>query len=421
MNSSSHAPNSKRSENVALCGLIAVVVLIMGALIWFRVSLQDQLAYTILDSIHPQFAEIDLYPMPTPGFGEKLKQLDQKSRWQHPEILRLVVTVLIPEGEGKEMRERIVYPDSLLFGSEEARAKLPRNPFLLEDKSSGTAMGIYIDVTLSRSQRYNMMLAALAGAILILAAVVGWRILQQEKRITRDSIELHAIKGELAKLERRALVGQITASLIHDLKKPVLHIRDEAASGDASQRTLEEIGRNSTLFLNMIRDLKLENFLSGDSAPQQYLYLDDVVEQSFRLVQREAVDLSFENKLPDNLPLVLAVPHRLIQIFSNLFLNSIQAMDGRGRIEVSGRVLENISPVRIEVLVRDSGPGIPSRALPYIFEPFYSTGEKEASCGLGLYICRSLMEESGGLIERVAGDGSGAAFRLEFTAHTRDD
>ncbi|MBE7559731.1 hypothetical protein HS125_12605 [bacterium] len=402
-------PSAPLHRGVLLAALIAVVAITACTLLWMRFSLESQLGRTILESLAEEVQEV-LYPQPAPFFGRRLEEIARRAQRQHPEIARLVITVFLPTGAEGRHQERVVFPDSILFGGGEWSRHRP-SASLDWTREGQPLIRLYVNLSLARSYRLNLVMAALAGAILLLALLVAAGIRQQERRLARNSVELSTVRGELAKLERRALVGQISASLIHDLKKPVLHIREESTHAQQHHPSLAHIAENAELFLAMIRDLKLETFLSSDSAPAEYLYLDETADQSYRLVQYEAKQVEFQNRIPPDLPMVLAVPHRLIQVFSNLFLNSLEAMEGRGRILVEGR---RASERRIVVTVEDNGPGIPQESLPHIFAPFYSSRKREGSTGLGLYICRSLMEEMGGTIDLDRQFAGGARFVLTF-------
>ncbi len=417
------APGSPARRSILLWALVAVVGITLATLLWMRFSLESQLGRTILESMAEEVQEVlypqpspnsargeMIYPQPAPFFGERLDEIARRAQRQHPEIARLVVTVFLPLGPGGAVQERVVYPDSLVFGGGDFLQHSPSASFDWT-RDGKVVIRLYLDLSLSRSYRLNVVMASLAGAILLLALLVGRGVWQQERRLATNSVELSTVRRELAKLERRALVGQISASMIHDLKKPVLHIREEASQAGDSHPALPDIAAHAELFLSMTRDLKLENFLSSDSAPPEYLYLDEIATQSFKLVQCEAVDVGFVNRIPSDLPMVLAVPHRLVQVFSNLFLNSIEAMAGRGRIVVEGRRQPG---GRLIVVVEDNGPGIPAENLPHIFAPFYSSRKREGSTGLGLYICRSLLEEMGGSIDVDVEYRNGARFEFSL-------
>lgn len=401
-------PRASLSRSWPIWALVAVVAVTLATLLWMRFWLESQQARTILESLAEE-VEATLSPEPAPFFGQRLEEIAARAQRQHPEMARLVVSVFLPRETGAGRREQVVYPDSLLFGAPDWSRNLPRTRFDWT-RDGETVIRLYLDLSLARSYQLNVLMGALAAAILLLAMLVGMGLHQQQRRLARNSVELSTVRGELAKLERRALVGQVSASLIHDLKKPVLHIREAARAGDREPR-LREIAEHADLFLAMVRDLRFESLLSSDSAPPEFLYLDEVVAQSFNLVKCEAVEVEFDNRLPRDLPMILATPHRLIQVFSNLFLNSIQAMQRRGRLVVRGS-REGAGLIRVEV--EDSGPGIPPEALPYIFTPFYSASRAESSTGLGLYICRSLLDELGGSIQADPAFSGGARFILRF-------
>ncbi|RME41002.1 MAG: ATP-binding protein [Deltaproteobacteria bacterium] len=102
---------------------------------------------------------------------------------------------------------------------------------------------------------------------------------------------------------------------------------------------------------------------------------------------------------------------QLRQVLVNLLLNAAQAMQGRGRIDLE---LDQNGGL-VELLVRDDGPGVPAEVAEKIFEPFYSTKSSDEGTGLGLSLCRKLVEDHGGSLDLVASD-RGACFRLAFPA-----
>jgi signal transduction histidine kinase len=110
----------------------------------------------------------------------------------------------------------------------------------------------------------------------------------------------------------------------------------------------------------------------------------------------------YELQLPD----VLAVGSQIQQVLINLLINSIEAMPSGGVIWVKARKDTD----GVELLVEDSGPGVPESEHDLIFEPFVST--KEQGTGLGLSVSYGIMQAHGGTLELVRGRGAGACFRI---------
>jgi signal transduction histidine kinase len=118
----------------------------------------------------------------------------------------------------------------------------------------------------------------------------------------------------------------------------------------------------------------------------------------------------------DEIPLIWGYPTRLMQVFSNLILNAYEAMNGKGKLTIRINGLKNARGNQAVVRFVDTGPGIPSEHLPRIFEAFYSTGKKGS--GLGLYICRTILEDMDGTISVECPQNLGTTFTLILPENT---
>jgi signal transduction histidine kinase len=105
-----------------------------------------------------------------------------------------------------------------------------------------------------------------------------------------------------------------------------------------------------------------------------------------------------------------ANPSELHQVFVNLVINAVQAMNARGRLTLSTGVENG----HLTVTVEDTGPGIAPQDLARVFAPFFTTKERSAGTGLGLYIVHTIISKYGGTIEPVSQPGSGTTFRIQF-------
>ena len=110
----------------------------------------------------------------------------------------------------------------------------------------------------------------------------------------------------------------------------------------------------------------------------------------------------------DVLPVIRGNPAQIRQVFQNLMLNALEAVDKGGQIEFATRRLEN----RIQVTITDDGPGIPEKIAAKIFEPLFTTHPQRL--GLGLSICRGILEKAGGTVDFKNVTGKGAAFTVEL-------
>jgi len=162
----------------------------------------------------------------------------------------------------------------------------------------------------------------------------------------------------------------------------------------------------------MLRDSGLEDFARRRPTEPEYCDLIDLMERSLRLVEYERNNVQIRLEVQGEIPLVRALPTRLMQVFSNLILNAYQAMHGNGSLTIKIRSDQNQQGTSAVVEFLDTGPGIPPEYASHVFEPFFTTGK--GGSGLGLYICKTIVEDLGGMISFSAPSGGGTLFRIDL-------
>ncbi len=242
--------------------------------------------------------------------------------------------------------------------------------------------------------------------------------------ISRHLDQLEANLGELQaqvlELQRMASIGTMSAILAHEfnnLLTPILTYTQYALSREDPQlwRTAAERSNKNAQRLAALCQRILgftSNTSSGPSAQLVKPLLTDVIECLGRDVTKDGIQVEID--APDDLKVVVDAG-ALQQVLFNLVLNAWQAMlDRPGRLTLSARAIDEC---RAAITIRDTGCGIPPENLPRIFEPFFTTktGESKSyrrGSGLGLHVCRRLVEEQGGMIEVESAAGSGTTFSL---------
>ncbi len=236
---------------------------------------------------------------------------------------------------------------------------------------------------------------------------------QQRGETERVEAELALVRKQLVRQARFAAIGQISASIAHDLRNPLSAIRNAAYL--LKRRT-------------PATEPKLLHYLQiiDEEVASSEKIINDLMEMtSAKEPEKQAVDL--ENLVQDLCPrlalptgvqcqwictpspfLVWADPNQLRQVFSNLLLNAAQAMKEQGIIEVRAMRQDGWDVLTVS----DTGPGIAPEHLDHIFEPLFTT--KAKGVGLGLTICRQIVERHGGVIEALLPRGSGAIFCLRL-------
>ena len=251
-----------------------------------------------------------------------------------------------------------------------------------------------------------------------------------ERRQVEDG--LVRAQGELAHVARVATLGELTASIAHEVNQPLAAV---VTNGEACLRWLgravPDIGQARSSVEHMIRNgqrasevVRRLRALSRKSDPAYApLSLVDVVNDVALLIGRELQvhRTTLSVNTTDSLPLVRGDRVQLQQVVMNLLMNGIQAMDGVGdrprRLGVEvGRSDEE--PKAVVLTVSDAGPGIDPANLARLFDAFFTT--RRDGMGMGLSICRSIVEAHGGRISAANRDGGGASFHVSLPVAEED-
>jgi two-component system NtrC family sensor kinase len=140
--------------------------------------------------------------------------------------------------------------------------------------------------------------------------------------------------------------------------------------------------------------------------------VNDLLERILALMKPQFDELGIvvHLDLDPKLPLVMVVSNQIQQVFFNLLINAMEAIPDGGEIWVQTRRLSKLKPPAIEIIIEDSGPGIPESQRANLFKPVEST--KEKGTGLGLSVSYGIMTAHGGKITLLDGRGRGACFQL---------
>jgi signal transduction histidine kinase len=246
-------------------------------------------------------------------------------------------------------------------------------------------------------------------------------------RATREAEERLQLERRLRETEKLASVGNLATSIAHEIAAPLnvvsgraQMLRKQETTAAARDRNIaiitDQIGRITLIVRNLLdfarrREPRLEPIDVGQ-------VLDTVVE--FLEGEFEASSIRLVREGPGS-AWVQGDADLLQQVFSNLLLNALQALQAT---EQEGRITVCIRPPHaarnvVVIDVADNGPGIPEDLLPQVFEPFVTTKRDRTGTGLGLAVARSIVEEHGGRLEawnRSAARASGAVFRLVLPA-----
>lgn len=236
---------------------------------------------------------------------------------------------------------------------------------------------------------------------------------------TRYAKELEQAQARLVRSERLASVGRLAAGLAHEIGNPIaalLGFEDILLAGgldESDQRDfLTRMKRETERIHRILRDLL--DFARPAGLVETPGSIKQAIETARALLgpQKALRDVEIHIDMPESLPLVTLSDEHLVQVLLNLLLNAADAVEpNAGRIDV--RVTATSTSVRVEV--EDNGPGVAPEIRERLFEPFTTTKEVGKGTGLGLAVCRGLLEGAGGSI--TSEEGSTGA-RFVFTLPT---
>jgi two-component system, LuxR family, sensor kinase FixL len=230
-------------------------------------------------------------------------------------------------------------------------------------------------------------------------------------------------QAELAHVSRVATLGELTVSIAHEVNQPLAGV---VTNGEAGLRWLKrpvpELAEVTASIERMIADarrasevIKRLRALGSKAAPQPVpVDINELVRDTLTLVQREigGHQIKLTLSLNEDLPTVLGDRVQLQQVLINLIVNAVQAMDSTdaNRRELTISSAPNETGVTLEIA--DSGPGFSSDDAAKLFSAFFTT--KAEGMGMGLSICRSIVEAHGGTLRARSPDGGGAPFEFKL-------
>jgi C4-dicarboxylate-specific signal transduction histidine kinase len=243
---------------------------------------------------------------------------------------------------------------------------------------------------------------------------------------TRRERRYREMQTELARVNRVTTIGQLTASITHEVNQPLAAARNNlTAALNFLDRTRPDLAEVREALACAVKDNDRASTVVGriralmQKAPTRTdsVDLNEAVREVLELTHGEALEhgVSVRTQLADGLPLIQGDRVQLQQVVLNLILNAVQAMgiiaDGTREVLITSSQTE---PNEVCLGVQDTGPGLSAETVLRLFEPFYTT--KPGGMGMGLAICRSIIEAHGGRLWAAGCEPRGALF--QFTIHT---
>jgi signal transduction histidine kinase len=248
--------------------------------------------------------------------------------------------------------------------------------------------------------------------------------------ITRRERQLRQVQMGLAHATRVVAMGHLTGSLAHELKQPLCAV---AANAEASSRWLmrepPQIENAKQSVERIIKDVdrasavidRVHGLMKKAAPRTDTININDAILEVLTVVHGEVVKnrIKVQTQLSDSLPCVRGDRVQLQQVMLNLIINAIQSMSGLTDRIGELRISTESTTEEVRVAVRDTGPGLSADNLQQLFEPFFTT--KSSGMGMGLSICRTIVEEHGGRLWASENEPQGAVFQFTLPPTDRAD
>jgi PAS domain S-box-containing protein len=242
--------------------------------------------------------------------------------------------------------------------------------------------------------------------------------IEDRKRAEQERERLRQLEDDLAHINRVTMLGEMAASLAHEIKQPIAAAITSANSciewlaheppnldrARAAAARIDKYGNRAAEIIDRIRSLYRK------SPPQRELVdVNGIIQEMLTLLKGEAdrYSVAMRTDVSAELPRIMADRVQLQQVFMNLMLNSIEAMkDSGGELTVKSGLQDG----QLQFSVSDTGVGLPAEKIDQIFSAFFTT--KPQGSGMGLAISRSIVESHGGQLWASANSAGGATFHF---------
>jgi PAS domain S-box-containing protein len=240
----------------------------------------------------------------------------------------------------------------------------------------------------------------------------------ERKSAEQEHEKLRQLEADLAHIDRVSTLGEMAASLAHEIKQPIAAASTSANSciewlaheppnldrARAAAARIDKYGRRAAEIIDRMR-----SFYKKSPPQRELIDVNGTIHEMLTLLKGEATrsSIAMRTDLSAELPKIMVDRVQLQQVFMNLMLNGIEAMeDSGGELTLKSQLQDG----QIQFSVSDTGVGLPAEQMAQIFSAFFTT--KPQGSGMGLAISRSIVESHGGRLWATANDGRGATFHF---------
>ena len=275
-------------------------------------------------------------------------------------------------------------------------------------------------------EQYRAYILAVIAAILIQSALIFWLFYEHWRR-QRAEILARNTMSELTHVNRVATVGQLSASIAHEVNQPLAAM---LANAEGALRWLQKA--NIEEVRESLKNIVSDGFRASDIIKNlRAMFKHDVQEKTpvdinklvssvlaLVVIDLQKYDIELQTQLDDQIPQVLGNQVQLQQVILNLVMNAIEAMSS-SQTRVLRITTELSQSSTVHVSIEDSGTGIKPSDVARVFKPMFTT--KARGMGMGLSICQSIMENHDGRIWVSPGTNGGSIFQFELPTTANKD
>jgi C4-dicarboxylate-specific signal transduction histidine kinase len=252
------------------------------------------------------------------------------------------------------------------------------------------------------------------------------RDITERKHAEQERERLRQLEDELAHINRVSMLGEMAASLAHEIKQPIAAaitsantciewLAHEPPNLDRARTAANKVnkyGNSAAEIIDRIRSLYKKS-----PSQRETVDVNQIIHEMLTLLKGEAdrCSVTMRIELAAELPKIRGQRVQLQQVFMNLMLNAIEAMQGSGgELTVQSQLQDS----QLLLTVSDTGLGLPNEKVEQIFSAFFTT--KPQGSGMGLAISRSIVESHGGRLWATPNSGRGAAFHFTLPVEARE-